>query len=86
MMNTNIDGILVKKLKIKIPLKDVIISGRLIMEWELIANWILNTGRFIICSGIRRIYYRKTVGHVFTKPVQIEEKLKKFFPVSYFSS
>jgi len=23
-------------------------------------------------SGITKIYYRKTVGHVFTKPVQIE--------------
>ena len=30
------------------------------------------TGRFIMYSGITKIYYRKTVGHVFTKPVQIE--------------
>jgi hypothetical protein len=31
------------------------------------------TGRFIKYSGITKIYYRKTVGHVFTKPEQIEE-------------
>ena len=31
-----------------------------------------NTGRFIMYSGISKIYYRKPVGHVFTKPVQIE--------------
>ena len=28
-------------------------------------------------SGITKIYYRKTVGHVFTKPVQIEGITKK---------
>ena len=27
-----------------------------------------NTGRFIMYSGITKNYYRKTVGHVFTKP------------------
>jgi hypothetical protein len=27
---------------------------------------------FIMYSGITKIYHRKTVGHVFTKPVQIE--------------
>jgi hypothetical protein len=32
-------------------------------------------------SGITKIYYRKTVGHVFTKPVQIEETTQ-FFPPS----
>jgi hypothetical protein len=37
------------------------------------------TGRFIMCSGITKIYYRKTVGHVFTKPVQIEGTTQKFF-------
>jgi hypothetical protein len=31
-----------------------------------------NTGRFIMYFGITKLYYRKTVGHVFTKPVQIE--------------
>ena len=30
------------------------------------------TGRFIMYTGITKIYYRKTVRHVFTKPVQIE--------------
>jgi hypothetical protein len=34
-----------------------------------------------------KIYYRKTVGHVFTKPVQIEGTTQKFFfPVSRFST
>jgi len=33
-----------------------------------------NTGRFIMHSGITKIYYRKKVGHVFMNPVQIEEK------------
>ena len=38
-------------------------------------------------SGITKLYYRKTVGHVFTKPLQIEETNQKtFFPVSCFSS
>jgi len=36
-------------------------------------------------SGITKIYYRKTVGQVFTKPVQIEGTTQKFFPpVSFF--
>jgi len=30
-------------------------------------------------SGIIKIYYRKTVGHVFTKPVQIEGTTQIFF-------
>ena len=34
-----------------------------------------------------KIYYKKTVGHVFTKPVQIEGTNQTFFPpVSCFSS
>jgi hypothetical protein len=45
-----------------------------------------NTGRFIMCSGITKMYYRKTQGHVFTKPVQTEGTTQKFFsPVSCFS-
>jgi hypothetical protein len=37
-------------------------------------------------SGITKIYYRKTVGHIFMKPVQIEGTTQKFFsPVSCFS-
>jgi hypothetical protein len=35
-------------------------------------NGLFNTGRFIMYSGITNIYYRKTIGHVFTKAVQIE--------------
>ena len=30
-------------------------------------------------SGITKICYRKTVGHVFTKPVQIEGTTQKIF-------
>jgi len=46
-----------------------------------------NTGRFIMYSGITEIYYRKTVGHLFTKLVQIEGTTQIFFfSVSCFSS
>ena len=38
-----------------------------------------NTGRFIMYSGITKIYYRKTLGHAFTKPVQIEGTTQKMF-------
>ena len=31
-----------------------------------------------------KIYYRKTVGHVFTKPVQIEGTTQIFFPGKLF--
>jgi len=37
-----------------------------------------NTGRFIMYPGITKMYYRKTVGHVFTKPVQKEGTTQKF--------
>ena len=46
----------------------------------------VSTGRFIMCSKITEIFYRKTVGHIFTKPVQIEGTTQNFFPVSCFSS
>jgi len=39
------------------------------------------TGRFIMYSGNTKIYYRKTVEHVFTKPVQIEG-ITQFFSSS----
>ena len=45
---------------------------------------ILYTGRFIMYSGITKIYYRKPVGHVFTKPVQIEGTQNFFFPGKLF--
>jgi hypothetical protein len=38
------------------------------------------TGRLIMHSGITKIYVTKTVGHVFTKPVQIEGTTQKYFP------
>jgi hypothetical protein len=43
------------------------------------------TGCFIMYSRITKIYYRKTVGHVFMKPVQKEGTTENFFfPVSCF--
>jgi hypothetical protein len=39
-----------------------------------------NTGRFIMYSGNIKISYRKTVRHVFTKPVRIEETTQFFSP------
>ena len=39
----------------------------------------INIGRFIMFSGITKNYYRKTVGHVITKPVQTEGTNKIFF-------
>jgi hypothetical protein len=36
------------------------------------------TGRFIMYSGIKKIYDRKTVGHVFMKAVQIEGTTQKY--------
>ena len=36
--------------------------------------------------GITKIYYRKTVGQEFTKPVQIEGITQLFFPSNLFSS
>jgi hypothetical protein len=37
------------------------------------------TGRFIMYSGITKIYDRKTIGHVFTKLEQIEGTTQIFF-------
>jgi hypothetical protein len=37
-----------------------------------------------VYSGVTKIYYRKTVGHVFTKPVQIEGITQNFFPSKLF--
>jgi len=37
----------------------------------------MSTGRFIMYFAIKKIYYRKTVGHVFTKPVQIKGTTQK---------
>jgi len=48
-----------------------------IVSWK---NVILIYRTFIIYSGITKIYYRKTLGHVFTKPVQIEGTTQFFSP------
>ena len=45
-----------------------------------------STGCFIMHCGITKIYCRKTAGHVFTKPVQIEGTTQIPPPVSCFSS
>ena len=51
-----------------------------------------HTRCFIMYSGTTKIYYRKTVGHVFTKPVQIEgttekkNRIKLFFIVVHISA
>jgi len=42
------------------------------------------TGRFIMYSGITKIYYAETVGHVFTKLVQIEGTTQNLFPSKLF--
>ena len=34
---------------------------------------------FIMHYGITKNYYRKTVGHIFTKPAQIEGTTQTFF-------
>jgi hypothetical protein len=45
------------------------------------------TGRFIMHSGITKIYYRNTVGLVFTKVVQLEATTQEFIsPLICFSS
>ena len=48
----------------------------------------VNTGRFIMYFGSTKIDCRKTVQHVFTKPVQIEGTTQNvfFFPSKLFSS
>ena len=40
---------------------------------------LLHKGRFVMYSGITKIYYRKTAGHVFTKPIQIEGTTQKIY-------
>jgi hypothetical protein len=40
------------------------------------------TGRFIMYSGITK-NYMKTVGHIFTKPVQTEGTTRNFFPQKF---
>ena len=68
--------------------KEMQISENAPHEYQQIHNN-RNTGRFIMYSWITKMYYRKTVGHVFTKPVQIERTTQippPPPPVSCFSS
>jgi len=47
--------------------------------YDILTTHNINTGFFIMYSGIKKNYYRKTVGHVFKKPVQIEGTTQKCF-------
>ena len=71
-------------------------TGRFIMYYGITKNYTVRfimyhgitenyTGCFIMYYGITKIYYRKTVGHVFTKPVQREGKAQISSPVRCFS-
>jgi hypothetical protein len=44
----------------------------------------ISTGRFIMYSGITKIYDRKTLGNVFAKPMQIEETTQNYYPTKLF--
>ena len=60
---------------------------RLVMTCHSQCNELLEAGcigRFIMYSGFTKIYYRKTVGHVFTKPVQTEGTTEIFFRLKLF--
>jgi hypothetical protein len=46
---------------------------------EVRMYWECNTGRLIMHSGITKFDYMKTVGQIFTKPLQIEGKTQIFF-------
>jgi hypothetical protein len=61
------------------PIRDHTGGAMFVAEWakshlKMCWTWSRGgyTGRFIMYSGITKIYYRKTVGHVFTKPIQME--------------
>jgi hypothetical protein len=45
---------------------------------------LIYTGHFIMYFGITKIYDKKTVGYIFTKPVQIEGTTQNFFPRNLF--
>jgi len=47
--------------------------------YETLKQCTIYTGCFIMYCGITKNYYRRTVGHVFTKPVQIEGTTQKIF-------
>jgi hypothetical protein len=51
------------------------LDGMLFLKERLVfVDRFLYIGHFIMYSGITKIYYRKTVGNAFTKPVHIEGK------------
>jgi len=58
--------LILNKMKVKCRVIDIILREK-------------STGRVIIYSGITKIYYRKTVGYIFTKHVQIEGTTQNFF-------
>ena len=47
-------------------------------------NLLKYKGCFIMYCGITKLYCRKTVGHIFTKPVHLEGKTQKFIPSKLF--
>jgi len=70
---------LVVKLR-RIPIIDFWIHGnarKMIKFVKLFYIYIYIQG--IIYSGITKIYYRKTLGHIFMKPVHIEGTTQKIF-------
>jgi hypothetical protein len=70
---------------ISVPSSRVIQSKKNAPRTSHLPLHLLYTGCFITYSGIKENYYRKTVGHVFTKPVQIEGSThKNFFPSKLF--
>jgi len=64
------------------PLNDATSSQRFSawVGYDILTTHNINTGRFVMYSGITKICYRKTVGHVFTKPVQIDGTTQFFLP------
>jgi hypothetical protein len=55
-----------------------------VMSFDMLNILYNYTGRFIMYSGNKKIYYRKTEGHIFTKPVQIGGTIENFFSCMLF--
>ena len=73
----NLPSNIIKKFHFNIPVRLHSVKSNL-LKFHL-----CYTGRFIMYSGITKIYYRKTVGYVFMKPVQTEGT-SQFFPIRVF--
>jgi hypothetical protein len=64
-----------------------VVTGLSLVEYKYVyldkvcaQSWgVENTGCFIMYSTITKIYYRKTVGHIFMNPVQIDGTTQKFY-------